>query len=167
MLSVSYWNLLFTVINLLILFVLLKLFLFKPVGKIIAKRQQEIDEQLSDADTQKAEAAALKEQYEASVQALEAEKDQRRADAQKAATEEYDRIVADAQGQADEIITEAKAEAETEKAKILRQAESDITDMLLAATSKVAAAHCGEESDRRLYDEFLTKAGDSLDKEDI
>ena len=161
------WNLLFTVINLLILLVLMKLFLFKPINKIIEKRQQEVDQQLNDADTQKAEAAALKEQYESSMQALEAEKDKNRADAQKAATEEYDRIVADAHGQADEILAEAKAEAETEKAKILRQAESDITDMLIAATSKVAAAHCSEESDRRLYDEFLTKAGDSLDKEDV
>ena len=161
------WNLLFTAINLLILLVLMKLFLFKPINKIIEKRQQEVDQQMTDADTQKAEAAALKEQYETSMQALEAEKDKNRTDAQKAATEEYDRIVADAHGQADEILAEAKAEAETEKAKILRQAESDITDMLIAATSKVAAAHCGEESDRRLYDEFLTKAGDSLDKEDI
>ena len=161
------WNLLFTVINLLILFILLKLFLFKPINKIIEKRQQEVDAQLTDADTQKAEAAALKEQYETSLQALESEKDKKRADAQKAATEEYDRIVADAHGQADEIITEAKAEAETEKAKILRQAEMDITDMLIAATTKVTAARCGEENDRRLYDEFLIKAGDSLDKKDI
>lgn len=161
------WNLLFTVINLLILFVLLKLFLFKPVNKIIEQRQQEVDEQLTNAEAQKAEAAALKEQYESSVQAMEAEKDKKRADAQKAATEEYDRIVADAHEEADEILAEAKAEAEAEKAKILRQAESDITDMLLAATSKVAAAHVGEASDRRLYDEFLTKAGDSLDKKDV
>ncbi len=161
------WNLLFTVINLLILFILMKLFLFKPINKIIEKRQQEVDQQLTDADTQKAEATVLKEQYESSMQTLEKEKATQWADACKAATEEYDRIVADAHGQANEIITEAKAEAKNEKAKILRQAESDITDMLIAATSKVAAAHCGEESDRRLYDEFLTKAGDSLDKKDI
>ncbi len=161
------WNLLFTVINLLILFVLLKLFLFKPVNKIIEQRQKEIDDRLNEADAQKTEAIALKDQYESSMQTLEKEKATQWADACKAATEEYDRIVADAQGQASEIITEAKAEAETEKAKILRQAESDITDMLIAATSKVAAAQAGAESDRRLYDEFLTKAGDSLDKKDI
>ena len=35
------WNLLFTVINLLLLFVLMKIFLFKPVQKIIAARQAE------------------------------------------------------------------------------------------------------------------------------
>ena len=35
------WNLLFTVINLLILYFLMKRFLFKPVNEILEKRQQE------------------------------------------------------------------------------------------------------------------------------
>ena len=43
------WNLLFTVINLLLLFVLMKIFLFKPVQKIIAARQAEADKQFDEA----------------------------------------------------------------------------------------------------------------------
>ena len=39
------WNLLFTVINLLLLFVLMKMFLFKPVQKILDERQAEADRQ--------------------------------------------------------------------------------------------------------------------------
>ena len=45
MLSVSPWNLLFTILNLLILLVLMKKFLYKPVLGIIAKRQELIDSQ--------------------------------------------------------------------------------------------------------------------------
>ena len=39
------WNLLFTIINLLVLFVAMRVFLFKPVQKIIAERQEEADRQ--------------------------------------------------------------------------------------------------------------------------
>ena len=49
MLSVSPWNLLFTILNLLILLVLMKKFLYTPVLGIIAKRQELIDSQFAQA----------------------------------------------------------------------------------------------------------------------
>ena len=42
-------NLLWTVVNVLIMYVLLRKFLFKPVQDVIAKRQQMVDAQLADA----------------------------------------------------------------------------------------------------------------------
>ena len=47
------WNLLLTIINLLLLFVLMRIFLFKPVQKIIAARQEEADRQFKDAGESK------------------------------------------------------------------------------------------------------------------
>ena len=47
MLQLDIWNVLFTVINLLILFVLMRIFLYKPVQKIIAARQAEADSSLT------------------------------------------------------------------------------------------------------------------------
>lgn len=49
MLQLDVWNVLFTIINLLILFVLMRIFLYKPVQKIIAKRQEEADRQFGEA----------------------------------------------------------------------------------------------------------------------
>lgn len=43
------WNLLITVINLVIFYVLLRIFLFKPVNNIIEKREKLIADRLSDA----------------------------------------------------------------------------------------------------------------------
>ena len=48
MLQLDVWNVLFTIINLLILFVLMRIFLYKPVQKIIAKRQEEADRQFGE-----------------------------------------------------------------------------------------------------------------------
>ena len=42
--SVNLWQILISLLNLLILFLLFKKFLFKPVNNMLAKRQSEIDE---------------------------------------------------------------------------------------------------------------------------
>ena len=42
--SVNLWDILISLANLLILFILVKKFLFKPVKKVLEKRQSEIDE---------------------------------------------------------------------------------------------------------------------------
>ena len=64
------WNLLFTVINLLLLFVLMKIFLFKPVQKIIAARQAEADKQFDEAAAKQAEADGLRLSMQSQLQAL-------------------------------------------------------------------------------------------------
>ena len=50
-------NLLYTVVNVLILFLLLRKFLYKPVMGIIAQRQTQGDDALNAAETSKKEAA--------------------------------------------------------------------------------------------------------------
>ncbi len=50
-------NLLYTVVNVLILFLLLRKFLYKPVMGIIAQRQKQVDDALNAAETSKKEAA--------------------------------------------------------------------------------------------------------------
>ena len=44
-------NLLYTVVNILVLFLLLRKFLYKPVMNIIAQRQKQVDDALNAADT--------------------------------------------------------------------------------------------------------------------
>ena len=44
MINVSFWNIFFTVLNLLILFVAFRIAFFKPIANIIAKRQEEANE---------------------------------------------------------------------------------------------------------------------------
>ena len=51
--SVNLWQILISLLNLLILFLLFKKFLFKPVNKMLAKRQSEIDSKYEAADSAK------------------------------------------------------------------------------------------------------------------
>ena len=87
------WNILFTVINLILLFIAMRVFLFKPVRKIIAARQEEADKQFAEAAASKEEAEKLKTQYTESLANAEKEKAQTLQTARKNADKEYQRII--------------------------------------------------------------------------
>ena len=167
MLDISFWNILFTVINLLILYVGIRIFLFKPINNIIEKRQEEADKQIKDAEDAKASAEEMQAECARTVQELKDSRDEQMAQSRRDATAEYERIVDEAKSSARTIVDDAKASAEQEKEKILRSAEAEISDMVVAATVKAMAAQSSPENDKQLYDQFLDKVGDSLDETDI
>ena len=76
-------NLVFTIINLLVLFVAMRIFFFKPIKKIIDDRQAEADRQFEEAKNKQTQAEELKTQYEASLASAENEKKQILAKARK------------------------------------------------------------------------------------
>lgn len=155
-------NLLFTAINLLVLYILMKLFLFKPVHKILEERQGIVDKNLADADAAKASALALEQQHSQALEGIDQERKTVLDQARKEASQEYERIVADANHQAQNVIEDAKIEAEKQKANILRKAQNEITDMVVAATARVVGS--AVQDDSGLYDKFLEKAGESVDQ---
>ena len=57
------WGVIWIIVNILILFVLLRIFLFKPVLGMIEKRQMLIQNQLDDAESENKEADELKLRY--------------------------------------------------------------------------------------------------------
>ena len=156
------FNLIFTVINILLLFGGLWLVLFKPVRKILDERQAEADREYDDAKKKQAEADAAKEQYDASLAEIDQTRKETLDEARKKADDEYQRIIGHAEAQAKDITDRAQTEAENQKKKILKSAEEQIADMVVEAAGKVAGTAEGADFDLSLYDEFLSKkAGDN------
>lgn len=153
-------NLLFTIINLLVLFIAMKVFLFKPVLKIIAERQAEADKQFADADARMKEADDLKAECAQALADAKAEKKQTLEEAKKNASEEYDKILEQARKDAAEVKQQAITDANAQKAKILSKAEQEVADLVVEAATKVVASQSGAAVDSDLYNKFLSKAGD-------
>ncbi len=160
MLKIDVANIIFTVINLLILFVAMRFVFFKPIAKIIEERQKEADKQFDDATAKQTEADELKAQYSESLADLEEEKKQTIAKARKDADAEYQKIISDAEEKARQIKKTAENDAEKEKTKIIKNAEKEIADMVVDAATKVVGQQSGANIDSSLYNEFLGKAGD-------
>ena len=66
-------SLLFTIINLIVFYLLLKKFLFKPVMGIMEKREKMIADGLKNASDSQEEAARLKAEYEKALEGAKAE----------------------------------------------------------------------------------------------
>ncbi|MDD6022858.1 MAG: ATP synthase F0 subunit B [Oscillospiraceae bacterium] len=161
MLSVDI-DLLWTVINILVLCLLVKLFLLKPVHRILDERQALVDKQLSDADAAKAEADAMVAQQQEFRKNLEAEKKQAMDESSQKAMEVYNEIISNANNDAKNIIKKAETEAERQKQKILKEAQGEIRSLVLEATARVVGV--SPASDSALYDQFIEKAGEANDQ---
>ena len=152
-------NLLWTVINVLIIFGIVKKFLLKPVNKILAARQEEIDKQYADAKAAEENARQLEEQTKAAMNGIEEQKNETLKEARGKAEEEYQRRVAEAKAEADKILSDARILADREQEKRMEQAQNQIADLVVAAAAKLVASKAGEEEDKALYDQFLAKTG--------
>ena len=152
-------NLLWTVINVLIIFGIVKKFLLKPVNKILAARQEEIDKQYAVAKAAEENARQLEEQTKAAMNGIEEQKNETLKEARGKAEEEYQRRVAEAKAEADKILADARILADREQEKRMEQAQNQIADLVVAAAAKLVASKAGEEEDKALYDQFLAKTG--------
>lgn len=160
MLNINPWNLLFVVINLLVLLALMKKFLYKPVLNVIEKRQELIEEQFAKAASAKAEAEALKSQYETCLADAKMESAGIIKDAKVQAGAEYDKILENAEKQARTLIEEAKQLGQAEKAKAVKEADVQIAKLAVAAASKLVADTADAKKDHAIYEEFLKEAGE-------
>ena len=152
-------NLLYTVVNVLILFLLLRKFLYKPVMGIIAQRQKQVDDALNAAETSKKEAAAAMNAAQDKLRNVDAEAAARRTAYEEQAEKEKQQLLADAQKQADAILAEGKAAAEAERQHKLRQADAQTTALARAMCEKLLSRNLTEQDDSRLLDDLLEKAG--------
>ena len=151
-------NILWTVVNILVLFVLLRKFLYRPVMNVIEQRQKQIDDAIADAEGKKNDAQAVL------AQAQDTEAAQRREAYEKQAEKEKEQLLQDAQRQADAIVAEGKAAAEAEHARRLRDANAETSALARDMCEKLLARNLTQQDDARLLDDLLQKAGDSNGK---
>lgn len=156
-------NLVWIIINVLILYFLLKKFLIKPLDNILAKRQEVVDSMLNNASAKESEAMQLKEKYETQMAAVQSESDKMVEQAKKDAGFERDRILDQANAQAKDILVKARETVTLEREKAMREMETEVAGLALTAAQKILGEQSGEKSDRKLYDQFLDKAGDNDD----
>ena len=111
MLDIDHWNFIWAAVNFILLFILLKIFLFKPVGKIMDERTRTIQDDLDAAKKSKEEAEALKKEYEDSI--------------------------SEAKEKAQEIIMKAHEDAESEKSAILKKSQEEADQMISDANKTI------------------------------
>lgn len=157
LLVISWETILFTVVEVLFLFWLMKKFLFDRVRKIIQKRQDEINSSIENAKTSENDAADLKKQYEATLASIDEEKKAAMSATKEEASKEYDRIVTEAQKKADEVVATAQVRAEKESRQKIQDYKEEMAEIVTQAASRIALTKDSSENDINLYNEFLNQ----------
>ena len=153
------WNIVWTIVNILVLFLLLKHFLFKPITEMMESRTAEIENNLKDAEDQKQKASELTAQYEEKLQGAHAEAAQIVSEARQRGQREYDAILKTAGQDAQKEQERVRADMEREREEMLRGVQENVTELVLLTASKLSQKELDEESDRKLMDSFLSEAG--------
>lgn len=154
------WNFLFTLINLIIFFLLMRKFLFKPIMNVLDKRKEMIDNQFSDAEKAKSSANELKTEYEEKIENINAESDKIIGKAKEAARAEYDKIMGRAEIDAENLKAAAKRQADAAVENEMRAARENIAGIAIDAAVKVLGANVCTETDSSIFDEFLNEGSE-------
>lgn len=106
--SVNIWQILISLINLLLLFLIIKKFLFKPVQNMLAKRKASIDADYEEAAEMKKAAAESEKAWNIKLEGAQAASDAIIDEAKRSAKHRSDEIIAAANDKAAGIIRRAE-----------------------------------------------------------
>ena len=159
--SLAPWDFIMQLGNLLILMLLVKRFLFKPVQKILDERQQQTNGLLEQArESQKQADAANKECQKQLAEAGERAQEMME-QAQKNAARQAQQVIQQARQEATNIKQQAAADIERQRAMALSSAKEEIGNMAVEIAGKVVEKELDASTHRKLIDEFIEKVGDA------
>ncbi len=158
--SVNIWQILISLINLLILFLMLKKFLFKPVQKMMATRQAQVDQVYEDADKRLQSANEMKQEYEQRLSNARDEADTLVKNATATAQQRGDQLLSEAQQQASRLRQKAEEEIEQQKKQMLNEVRQDISGLAVDIASKVIEREINQGDYDAFVDEFIRNVGD-------
>lgn len=155
-LNFDYWTFILMAINLLIVIGFLYKFLYTPVGRILAEREQRIAGSLEEAAKAKEEALALLNQYQEQISRAKSEAQDIVSRATKLGEEMKERIIAEAREEASRMLERAKAEIEGERAKAIAQIRGEIANLAIMAAGRIIQKELSPKDHEELLKEFIT-----------
>lgn len=137
--------------------IILAKFAWKPILNVLNERRQKIKAEFDHIESERADAAELKSDFEAKLKDIDNISRVKLTEAinegQKVATE----IKQQSQSEAKEIIARAKAELERDVVKARAGLKEDMVNMTIQAAQKIIATKLDEIEHRRLISEFIDK----------
>lgn len=125
------------IINFAVLIVALSYFLYKPVLKILAEREEKIKQGIRDAELAAAAKASADEEKQTILSAAHKDAEAVGVNAKTYADEKADGIVAEAKSKAENVLRDAQAKGEEMKVRAQKESEAEIAKVAVLAAEKV------------------------------
>ena len=152
-----------TIINIIFLYFVLKLILFKPVSKFLAKRAAGIQGSIDKAKQDNEEAQKLLNRYQELLKKADAEAEEIIREAKKVARIEAERIIDGGRSAAETIVSNGHKQIETERQAMATRFNLEAAALVLAASARLMQRELTGDDNRRfasmLIDELAAQKG--------
>ena len=155
----SLQDILFHVLNIVILYVLIRLLLYKPIRRFMQARAQRVADQLDDAQRLREQADARQAQLDAEAQQAKIDAAQAIADGVQQGQHSADEMLARAQRQVEEIVAQAREEAQRIQLESRETMRAQAVSMAVEIAGRMLEREVRPEDHQRIIEQFLTKVG--------
>ncbi len=154
-LSIDVGSIIFTLLNTLILFFIVKHFLFGRVNKVLEDRQAEVSNTYNKADETMEKANRLEAQYTELISGAKEESAEIIQNAVKKAQTRSDEIVSTAKTEAQHIVERANLETQREVKKAKAELKNEISDMAILVAEKIVEREINDKDHEQLINEYI------------
>ena len=158
--GVNFWTMIFAWVNLLILYLAFKKFLFPPIKKMIDERQMEIDNMYSDAENTRNLANELKSEYQDKLAKANEESEQILKNAVRRAQLKEEEILKEAGVEASRVLERAEEQIALEKKQALNDVKNEVSAMAVEIAAAVIERDVDEKEHAKMIDEFISGMGE-------
>ena len=151
------WTFIFHIINTIILFFILRRFLFKPVKNFLDERENRFKRQVKEIDERQSEIQRLQAEYENKLEQARSEAATIIEQANQLANEHRAAAMEQAKQQLDSMLEQGRKQIEFEKRQAFNLLKSDTAKMAVEIASKILRKNITVEDNQKIIDEFLER----------
>ncbi len=153
------WSYLMIIVNMIILYLLMKRFFFEKIRNFMQKRQDDIKEALDNADKVNADAENIKKDYEKRLQGIEEEGRKIIKNSKIKAEEKAREIISQAEQKADQMKKQTEAEIERQKRAAIEDMKDEIATLSILAAEKIIEKQLNIAEHQAVINKVLNDAG--------
>ncbi|WP_308619757.1 F0F1 ATP synthase subunit B [uncultured Eubacterium sp.] len=154
------FNLLWTIVNLIIFYLLMRFFLIKPIKKTLQARKELIDNQFKEAEDTVNAANEKMADYEDKIKNVNTEAKGIISDARDKAKVEYNKILDKANNDATRLKQDAQKQIELDTENARRDVKEELAKLAMEAAQKVVGESVSAKTDAEIYDKFLNESSE-------
>lgn len=149
-------DLVINIANILILFLVVRTLLYKPVKKFMTARTERVEAQKLNAEKLAEESKAKAAEYDNLLRECEKIKEEARKAGELSGREEAHKLVEEASLRAEKIIEKAEKKTDEEYKAMLEDAQDEILSLAVDASSKILEREINADDNRKTVEAFLS-----------
>lgn len=158
--DIQLWQIIFTICNTVLLFLVLRWKLFTPIRKFMEKRTNDIETSINEAQKMKEDASNILKDYQTKIAEAQTHGREIIEESRKTAQKRADEILQSATEESSKIKEKAFKDIEMEKEKALRSIREEVAGMAVLATEKLINKSIDSQASKNLIDEVINEIGD-------